>query len=289
MKRKLTILTLVLAFSLGIFSWAQKASVFAQTRSRSFFDDFDEVLLKPDPKANWWIRNHADNSIMEEQLCGDDSCIQVQQEDGTSFAEFVLFPDQQPGDYTNAEMAELQSGYAYGEEGNWLPNVGQPVILEARVRWRGDFRQDGSGRAVGTSGIWLWNSPLEYATMTFHSPIALGFSWVSDGSSMAQGLNGVVMVQNIPVVVKKPAFDINMGEWVTVKIEWAKDASGQQRVDFWINDQSIGGDTLPIPIDEALSLEVWHDNQAYKLMSIDFEDPVEEQAFQVDYLRVYQK
>ncbi len=109
------------------------------------------------------------------------------------------------------------------------------------------FIRTGAGDAVGTSGIWLWNSPLEYATMTFHSPIALGFSWVSDGSSMAQGLNGVVMVQNIPVVVKKPAFDVNMEEWVTVKIEWAKDADGQQRVDFWINDQSIGGDSSADP------------------------------------------
>ncbi len=51
----------------------------------------------------------------------------------------------------------------------------------------------------------------------------------------------------------------------------------------------LAATALPIPIDEALSLEVWHDNQAYKLMSIDFEDPVEEQAFQVDYLRIYQK
>ena len=289
MKNRLCIFTLVLAISSITLFGIHNDFASAQARSRSFFDDFDQILLKPDPEAHWWIRNHADNMIAEEQLCGNDSCIQAQQTDAVSFAEFTLFPDAEPGDYTNAEIAELQSGYAYGQAGNWLPEVGQPIILEARVSWRGDFHQDGSGRAVGTSGVWLWNSPPDYANMTFHSLFALGFSWASDDCTVGQGLAGVIMVQNIPVVIEKPSFEVDMQDWVDLRIEWQKDSGGQQRVEFWINGRFVGADIVPMPIDQALSLEIWHDNQAYKLMSIDFQNPVETQSFLVDYLRIYQE
>lgn len=289
MKRIVIVLIPVLVVLLGAFWLGRYAQVTAQSNPRSFFDDFDEVLLKPDPDARWWIRNLNDNTIFEEQLCAEDSCIRAQQENGTSLVEFVLFPDQQPDDYTNAEMAEVQSGYAYGKEGVWKPEIGQPVILEARVRWVGDFHQDGSGETVGTSGIWLWNSPPEFATRTFNPSTALGFSLASDENIFGVGLTGMVMIQNFPVLVKAPPFEVDVNRWVDLRLEWATDLAGQQTASYWVNDQFIGGDTLPVPIGEALSLELWHDNQAYQISGAIFQNPPAEQAFQVDYLRVYHK
>lgn len=289
MKRIVIFLTPVLVVLLGVLWLVRDDRVAAQSNPRSVFDDFDEVLLKPDPDARWWVRNLNDDMILEEQLCAEDSCIRVQEENGTSFVEFVLFPDEQPGGYTNAEMAEVQSGYAYGMEGVWKPEIGQPVVLEARVRWVGDFHPDGSGESVGTSGVWLWNSPPEFATKTFNPSTALGFSLASDENIFGVGLTGMVMIQNFPVLVKAPPFEVDVNGWTELRLEWATDLTGQQTANYWINDQFIGGGTLPVSISEALSLEMWHDNQAFQISGAIFQNPPEEQAFQVDYLRVYQK
>jgi hypothetical protein len=287
MKRIVIFLTPILVVLLGVLWLVRDARVAAQSNPRSVFDDFDEVLLKPDPDARWWIRNLNDDTILEEQLCAEDSCIQVQEEDGTSFVEFVLFPDEEPGDYTNAELAELQSGYAYGAKGVWQPQIGQPLSSK-RVRWVVNFYRTEAAMRWNQRNLAV-NSPPEYATTKFNPQIALGFTWANDENVFGVGLTGMVMIQNFPVLVKAPPFEINMNRWVDLRLEWVTDLAGQQMASFWINDQFIGGGIIPVPISQALSLEMWHDNQAYQISGAIFQNPSREQAFQVDYLRVYQK
>lgn len=285
-KRIVQLCTILFAPLLILSLLAKPSFATAVVTPTSVYDDFEEILLKPDTDAYWWILNWGDDQRVEGS-CGDASCI-LEGADGSGidFADLVLYPDTTPGYYTNAEIAELPSGYAYGQEAKWKPTLCKDVVLEARVRWVGDFHQNGSGDAIGTSGIWLWNSPPDLPNNTFQPTKAMGFSWNTDAAAFAKGLAGTVVRQTIPVGIRKPLFNVNMNEWVDLKMVWDQNLVTQD-VSFWINDRYIGTEILQIPFTEALSVEIWHDNQAYGLFGVTYESPPEAQNFQVDYIDVY--
>lgn len=254
----------------------------------SVYDNFSTLSLKPDADAYWWVLNWGDD-LVNEGYYGDASSVTQVTEGSTSYIDLKLTPDATPGYYTNAEVAELHTGYAYGEEAKWLPEYGSPVVVEARVRWVGDFNQDGSGDAVGTSGIWLWNSPADLTNGVFNPLTSMGFSWNNDDALYAKGLAGTVVRSSIPVSIKKPSFSVNMDGWVDLKMVWSEHWLGYQTVCFYVNGKYVGTDVLLIPITNPLSVEIWSDNQTYKLTGTTYENPTEDQSFQVDYVRVSQQ
>ncbi len=274
---------LVSVFSLSFLVSSVNATAVAG--EDSVYDDFEEILLKPDPDAYWWVLNWGDDQRFED-YCSDAGCVLEGQDQGVDYADFVLYPDETPGYYTNVEMAELPTGYGYGEEGLWEPTFGHPVILEARVRWQGGYTQDGSG-AIGTTGIWLWNSPADLPNNTFHPTVSMGFSLNDDDTVFAKGLAAGVFRQTLPVGIRKPLFNVDVNDWVDLKMKWQRNLLGTQTVHFWINDCYIGSEWLQIPIAQALSLELWNDNQVYKLLGTEYLSPEVEQHFQIDYINIY--
>lgn len=256
-------------------------------------DNFTELVVHPVEGAYWWTRNLGDNAIFEDLLCAEDSCLSLQTDGPVTFADFALFPDAEPGDYTNVELAEYPTGYAYGEDGLWLPEMGHPVTLETRLRFVGDFDQAGSGSAVGTAGIGLWNSPVvypcaEYPTGQFNPQTLLGFSWAANGNSIASGLAAAVVYKSLPLGTLKPAFTVDMTEWMTVKMVWRAHISGGQSVSFWLDQRYLGTVDLSAALAQPLTLVIWHDNQSFTFFATTYQNPLEPQRFQVDYVRIEQ-
>lgn len=258
----------------------------------SVYDDFEEILLKPEADAYWWIINwFGDNTLPDgrvEDYCSNYSCVLADAQGNNDFANLALYPNIVEGYYVNAEISEERTGYAYGDPAGWMPTWRHPVIVEARVKWDGDFNQDGSGDAIGTNGVWLWNSPPDLASGEFKPMVSMGFSWNNDDSAIAKGLAATVMRLGLPVGIRKPLFNVDMDDWVTLKMKWERDLLGTQTVHFWINGCWIGSELLQIPITEPLSFTIWHDNQTYGLLNTTFESPSVEQNFLVDYVDIQQ-
>ena len=251
----------------------------------SLFDDFDTLISLPNPAANFWVIN-----------CGDDGCLPRFEADAAkvenlhvptnlSFARLSVLPDTTEVTYNNAEIAELQTGVNPAALGRWLPTPSHPVVIETRVRWSDDYNQLGLG-AIGTSGVWLWNSPIN--TGGDDAPInSLGFSWSQVGSPLV-GLHAEVLRNNL-IVFTAQVPPINMQDWNTFKIVWeaANPVGLTQRVSFYVNGELFGA-TTPFPALPALSLEIWNDNQLFTFAGALFLNPESPQEFDLDYISISQ-
>lgn len=291
-KRILSVSSILFATLFILLGVTNPVSATAVVHSGYVFDDFEEILLKPDPAAYWWVINwFGDDTLPDgrvEDYCSDYSCVLADQQGNNDFANLALYPNIVEGHYVNAEISEERTGYAYNDPAGWMPTWRHPVVMETRVKWVGDFNQDGSGDAIGTNGVWLWNSPPDLASGEFKPMVSMGFSWNNDDSAIAKGLSATVMRLGLPVGIRKPLFNVDMDDWVTLKMQWERDLIGTQTVKFWINGCWIGSELLQIPITTPLSGTIWHDNQAYGLLQTTFASPTVEQNFLVDYLEIQQ-
>jgi len=255
------------------------------------YEPFDELNFQPvDPDAYWWVTNSGEEGgypMLWNDLNGNGSSVSIEKQGRwNSYADLSLLTTTTEGYYTNAEISETPSGFAYNQ-GKWNPEYRHPVLLRTKVRWDGDFNTDGSGDAIGSSGVWLWNSPMDYMTYEFYPIDAMGISWNNDGSALVPGLNSLVMQQDWPVHVGTPTVS-DMGNWLNFTMLWNEDANGNQSVQQWVNGQYLGKVDLAAPIDEGLAVQIWHDNQTYNYEGVLLETPVEDQSFQVDYLAIVQ-
>src|SRR6185369_2094684 len=143
--------------------------------SPKILDNFNNIYLKPDSKANWWIINWGANPAgyqdRTEGLTGSASSAELVRDDAhdDNFLRTSLFPQSVPGFFNNVDVAELHTGFPSEGIGQWTPTVGHPVTLESSVRWGANFQADGSGSARGTSGIWLWNSPFDFSNYNINT------------------------------------------------------------------------------------------------------------------------
>lgn len=230
-------------------------------------DNFENLYLKPDAKAKWWIINWGPNSDSTqgrwEAFCGTASCVNEQQEGDDGFVRLSTFPQPISGFFNNAEIAELHTGFPSEATGKWTPTVGHPIEVKSRVRWSGQYNQSGSGGAVGTNGVWMWNSPYDLAN---YNPLAtvtaFGFNWAPSDSfgGYLAGLKTVAFQDNNPVWIERPTNPVNMQDWNTFRFLWEVDANGHQTITSWINDDQIGSTQLATPM-HNLSLEIWSDNE----------------------------
>ena len=199
-----------------------------------------------------------------------------------TFARLATYPDATPGSYNNAELAERFFLADPPEAANWSPTPGHPIVYTVRARWSEDYV---NGSAVGTTGFWLWNSPITYTEVL---PVkAIGFTWSMPGTQFNfGGLNATVVrgpQMSVPVT-SKPVTGIDMTAWNTFKVVWSSGPGKNETLTFYVNDVEIARSvTTPLG---SLSVEVWNDNQQSTTSGQIFHNPTSTQAMDIDYLRV---
>jgi hypothetical protein len=261
------------------------------------FDDFNSLTIKQpgdtDNDPYWWIIQDGNYGQQYYAECGDASCTTAEQEGSTTFARLRLFHDDAtPGDYLNSEVAEMQTGYAYGQPARWLPTPGHPVTATARVRFSSNYHSDGSGGAVGTAGFILWNSPVDIPNQAYHPATFVGFNWMEQDGVGIPGFRACVMRDTVPVYCQPVTHALD--EWMELKFKWsAIGVDNKQGFRFWVDGDLVGSTQLNTPL-PALSVEMWNDNQYPTILedgtfAVGYHNPPGDQAFDVDYVRIEQR
>lgn len=232
--------------------------------------------------------------------CGVDACATLQEESTDRFLRVSVNPSATEGIYTNTDVSEVELGLPTStESGTWNPAPGRPVVLEARVRWNEAYNADGSGSAVGTSGIILWNSAVgpEGPTSDYDQ---IGFTWVTRRAfhGVLSGLNATTVIDFVPLLVSRPILPVDINAWVDLKLVWSALALGMQDVRYYVNGRLIGVHLLPRPL-RNLSVEIWNDNQEPTITPAsvlgdpgrvsyptNYPSPAIQQSFDVDRLSV---
>jgi hypothetical protein len=247
------------------------------------FDDFDTLVPRPDAGSYWYVINWGDFGPTLGYY-GDSSSVTPESEGGVTFARLSQHPDASPGNYANAELAERYFLEDPPQDGNWAPAPGHPVVYEVRARWSDDYTTTG-GTAVGTSGFWLWNSPV--------TPIGLiptksfGFMWSQPGT--AYNLGGLTAViirgpQRPVPVFSQSISGVDMTDWNTYKVVWSSSPGPNETLTFYINDVEVASHvTTPLG---NLSVEIWNDNQLSNATTTTFQNPPSTQSIEIDYVLV---
>lgn len=226
--------------------------------------------------------------------CGTDACASLEQEGSTEFLKVSIFPTINEGIYTNTDVSEVELGHSTSiESGPWNPQIGKPVIMTTKVRWSEGYSFDGSGGNVGTSGIILWNSAVdETGAMPEYDHI--GFTWADNQVLMGLigGFNATAILNQTPVGISKPLTPFNLNDWNELKMVWSTNLLGIQTVKYYVNNSLFGLQVLPVPL-HNLSAEIWTDNQRPNLglsgIEYTYPEPIRDQSFEVDWVRVEQQ
>jgi hypothetical protein len=306
-RRLLQFLTITLSVVAFSFVGANSAHAFLIDKDNPNFllDSFSSLSYNPnssEPWDYWWITlEGADDqenfSRVENVPCAhrDETCVTAETEGNTDFARLTIRPSEYPGHFYLTEISEERDGYTYGQTHRWLPTLGHPVVMTARTRLSSAYHNDGTG-ATGTNGILLWNAPIDAVSGSEEFPViqtqfALGFNWSTAETLFGTyaGLRANVVDSNIPVFSVLIDKDIN--DWITQTMVWSVDHTGTQSVRFFADGDLLGETDLSQPF-PSLTIEVWNDNQIFRIVDgqllVDFGDPVEDQHFDVDYVRVSQ-
>lgn len=269
----------------------------AASQAAYFLEPFNRVVYHQpgDPDVPYWVILNGDAGQYYGVPCSDASCVSAEKEKHTRFARLQIYPDQTPGNLTSSEISELRTGYSAGQ-GRWLPTAGHPVIVTARARFSGTYQPDGTGGAVGSFGMWLWNSYLDFTQPTpGQIPIeAFGFSWGEQGNWVGtlDGMQIAALQDNLPVYHERLT-TLRPDQWQQWTLIWSVDRAGQQHVAYLLNRTVLGLTTLPRPYG-ALSLTFWNDNQfatvdpATGEFTVEYHQPTGAQNFDVDHVVIYQ-
>ncbi|HJR19291.1 MAG TPA: hypothetical protein VJ922_06190, partial [Actinomycetota bacterium] len=187
-----------------------------------------------------------------------------------------------------------------------FPTLGRPVTLEARFRASSIYRADGSGDAIGSWGVWLWNAPVVFAgdctprhedNCSVHSTVldyfAFGFNWGEEGqfNGLMGGFRATAIDKALLPFYFPDLSRYDIHTWLTAKAVWAVNALGVQTLTFFVNDDLVGFTVVPIPM-PPLAIEIWQDNQLASLglggLSIEYGNPVAEQIFDLASITVSQ-
>jgi len=245
--------------AIGVFALALPIQVFAGNLKlkEKFNNNFDET---------WYFVNFEDNNGVFSRNpgveCGVDACAELKHSQGDKYLRVSVNPSTTAGIYTNTDVSEVELGLPTSfESGQWTATPGHPVVMKSKVRWNSAYNIDGSGSAVGTSGIILWNSAVsEFGPMPEYDQI--GFLWTSTRSlgGFLAGLTASAVVDLQPLAPLRPSSSEDINDWVDLKLVWSEDIAGVQSVEYFVNHTSIGITTLPVKL-QNLSVEIWNDNQ----------------------------
>lgn len=263
--RKAFVIVLVIA----MFAMVANASVFSTNLVE---DNFDSLNLG----EYWYVLNWDGDQVTQGYYGGASS---VTAEDGSLV--LAVYPDSTPGDYSNAELAERLTGQSAELPGKWSPSPGHPVVFEVRARWSSQYADNS---AVGTSGFWLWNSPI--TGLGYGDTEAFGFSWsmLGTGYNMA-GLKASIIRGFPPHPVFSAPVQIDVTEWNVFKVVWAVGPGGNEVLTFFVNDIQIGHQAIT-PTMGSLTVEVWNDNQLAGPAGLSYPNPSSTQMMFLDYIKV---
>lgn len=268
----------------------------AAMQAASFSEPFNHVVYHQpgDQQVSYWTILNGDTGQYYGLPCGDASCVTAEKEGRTHFARLQISPDQTPGEYVGSEISELQTGYAVGQ-GKWLPTVNHPVMITARVRFSSNFQPDGMGGAVGSFGMWMWNSYIDFTQSTPGMiPIEeFGFNWGEQGNwgGALDGMQATAAQDSFPVYHQR--LDLRPDRWQQWSLVWSVDRTGQQHIRYLV-DERLVGDTILARAFGPLSLTFWNDNQfgnvdpATGQLMVEYHQPTASQNFDVDHVMVYQ-
>jgi hypothetical protein len=229
-------------------------------------------------------------------MCGTDACASLVKSGGDKFMRIAVNPSTTPGFYTDTEVNQVALGdpAVTTDSGPFTATYGHPVTLEARIRWNNAYNYDGTGPAVGSSGVILWNSAVLPGTGPTSQYDAIGFSWVSDNTigGLVKGFTSLSYVNRQFAGISRPASPININEWIDVKLVWEENISQQQSVTYYANGELIATHMLPERL-KGLSVEMWNDNQEPTfgpggLVQV-YSSPSIPQHFEIDKVSVKQK
>lgn len=180
-----------------------------------------------------------------------------------------------------AELADINTGFDRPDTDYWYPENGGKVVLRARMKLSDDYA---NGTAVGSAGIWLWNSPFCFTCEQDYIPAeSIGFSWNGFDSALP-GFHLDVVQGNYPVYYSPQDFDYT--SWNNYKLVWMADEQGAQSVEYYINGDLVGSTDLTTPL-SPLNLEMWVDNQYYAYDgSIAYQSVPDEQQMLIDFVSV---
>jgi hypothetical protein len=280
-----TIVAVTVVVSLSALPIKAQAAI---TGQNFLLESFNQLRLKPAVNGEWWVINNGDENGYPQRWeanCGDASCTTAERERGVSLARLKLTPDATPGFYTGTEISEYETGFAYGVPGKWVPTYGHPVIVSVRLKWSSNFNADGSGGAIGTSGFWLWNSPIDIPNQAINPQDGIGFNWIEQGSAMLPGLQASVLNYSYPVYSAVPTNPVNMQNWNLFTFIWSVDQNGVQSVTHLINTENLGTYNLDMPLG-PMSLTIWHDNQFPTWEGIEVHNPTSNQSMDVDLVTI---
>lgn len=253
------------------------------------YDSFDELKLKSqDPDYYWWILQQGNWGLPVNDFCYYATCVTQEQDGPLSFARLKVLPHPVGSypSYTNAEIAEKNTGFAYDEPGIWYPETDHPVNVTFRVRWSENYDIRGGG-AVGTSGLWLWNSPINYDIGVVLPVNSFGCHWVQTGAALypIAGLFCGVFQDTIPIArFPMPSGSFDMQSWNVLTFVWTQERNFQT-VTFYRDSHPVGTVILTKPMD-PLSIEIWNDNQLPTFQGIQYINPPEEQSMDLDYVSI---
>src|SRR5258708_17668132 len=172
-----------------------QAQVVNKTNPNMILDQFKSLTYNPSttlPWDYWWVtleNNDVNGFTRAENVpCSVDNsiCVKAMNDGDTTFARLSETHQQYPGGFVLAELSAERDGFTYGQTHRWLPTVGHPVVFSEKVRWGANYQADGSG-TVGSSGVYLWNAPIDLINNAFNAPLTMGFQFSQKGTKLSNG------------------------------------------------------------------------------------------------------
>lgn len=269
-------------------------------------DGFKSYDYAPDENGFWWtkIDHHvADGSYAQtlntQCVTEGKSCLLNMNNGNKSFMRFIHEPlpagyELAKDKWRNIVLADVNPNFSAPYLDRWVPEVGHPIVVKARVRFSPNYTQSGDD-AVGSAGIWLWNMPFFYGDENFPPnfyPLnAIGLTW-ADQNSLDGELTGLTVTVNktdvpflnAPVYIQKVNNVTDLTDWMDFKMRWSRGEDGSDKVKFWVNEEFVGEYTMDGML-PPLAFELWVDNQVGEVNYSTFSEITNTQYMDVDYLK----
>ena len=294
MVNKKSVLAFATVFAFAFSPVTVKATPAVNTASPNvLIDEFDSAFVVPDQTKPWdyWYKMliGADSlgyyrleNLNTNVDCNQEVCVRQMTENGIGFARLEIGPQQYPSveNVRIAQISDQRDSFSFSDPHRWLPTVGHPVEYSIRFRASSTYKADASGSAVGNWGFMLFNYSDYYPdqnadvsrdTSAFtrqpENTYLLGFSWTD-----SQTLNGLLTGLNAVAADKfdflpahlSPIRNININDWVNLKMKWEVNLLGIQTVTFYVNNQiaSVYVPLFPMP---AMGMFLYNDNERFVL------------------------
>lgn len=233
------------------------------------WDYWYETLISAD--AQGFFKQENLNQALE---CNNAVCITTEKDHGDHFARLALNPQQYPGNVNIAQLSEQRDAFSYNAAHRWFPTDGNPVTMETRMRFSPNFHADGTGGAIGTTIVELWNAPDYYLDPTaditrdnsgfrthFENTFVMGFTWTDPATlgGLFKGFKATVTDQPGLPTASFDLSSVNINDWFTGKIVWSADSTGAQTISFYIDNVLVGENHPAVPM-PPLTVNIIQDN-----------------------------